>query len=110
MKCIALLPFLFFAGCKTPVASTSSGTGSTSQGAEAEIRTTKLYKQGDQTSMPVIPLGSMEGLELHFDDMAGDIKQYYYSFQLCNADWTPSGLHPYEYLKGFQTVDRKIIV
>lgn len=104
MKLIALLPVLFFAGCKAPASSTASGGGRAGNGAATEIRTAKLYKQGDQTSMPMINLGSAEGLELHFDDMAGDIKNYYYSFQLCNADWTPSGMHPLEYLKGFQTV------
>ena len=69
-----------------------------------EIRSVKLYKWGDQTSFPVLTLGGTDQLELHFDDMEADVKNYYYAYQLCNADWTPSILHPFEYTKGFQNV------
>src|SRR6266542_729428 len=68
------------------------------------IKTVKLYRTGDQTSFPIIFLNSTEGLELHFDDLDNHVKNYYYSFQLCNADWSPSILHPFEYIKGFQNV------
>jgi archaellum component FlaG (FlaF/FlaG flagellin family) len=47
-------------------------------------------------------LGSTDMLELHFDDLGNRIKNYYYTFQLCNADWSPSILKPFEYIKGFQ--------
>ncbi|RYD89651.1 MAG: DUF5103 domain-containing protein, partial [Sphingobacteriales bacterium] len=66
-----------------------------------DIRTIKLYRPGDQTSFPMVPIGSLEGLELHFDDMDADIKNFYYSYQLCDADWTPSVLHTFEYIRGF---------
>ncbi len=69
-----------------------------------KVHSIKLYKPGDQTSFPAIALNSNELLELHFDDLDGDVKNYYYSYQLCNADWTPSLLHPFEYIKGFQNV------
>ena len=68
------------------------------------IKSVKLYRSGDQISFPIIGLGSTDGLELHFDDLDNRVKNYYYSFQLCNADWTPSMLHPFEYVKGFQNV------
>ncbi|HWI90715.1 MAG TPA: DUF5103 domain-containing protein [Flavisolibacter sp.] len=68
------------------------------------IKTVKLYRTGDQTSFPIVFLNSTEGLELHFDDLDNRVKNYYYTFQLCNADWSPSILHPYEYIKGFQNV------
>jgi hypothetical protein len=68
------------------------------------IRSDKLYRVGDQTSFPVIGLNSNDVMELHFDDLEGGIKNYYYSFQLCNADWTPSVLTSFEYIKGFQNV------
>jgi len=68
------------------------------------IKTIKLYRTGDQTSFPIVFLNSTEGLELHFDDLDNHIKNYYYTFQLCNADWSPSMLHPFEYIKGFQNV------
>lgn len=68
------------------------------------IKTIKLYKTGDQTSFPVLGLNSADVLELHFDDLDGGVKNYYYSFQLCNADWSRSLLNTFEYTKGFQSV------
>ncbi len=68
------------------------------------IHTVKLYKTGDQTSFPSLALGSTSGLELHFDDLDGTVKNYSYSFQLCNWDWSPSLLNVFEYTKGFQNV------
>lgn len=71
---------------------------------DPSIKSVKLYRTGDQTSFPILTLGATDGLELHFDDLAGGIKNYYYAFQLCNADWTPSLLRTFEFTKGFQTV------
>ena len=68
------------------------------------IRSAKLYRSGDQTAFPMIWLNKGETLELHFDDLDADVKTYYYTFQLCNADWTPSMLRTFEYTKGFQNV------
>ena len=70
----------------------------------ANIRSAKLYKAGDQTSFPMLWLNKTEALELHFDDLDADVKTYYYTFQLCNADWSPSILRTFEYTKGFQNV------
>ena len=69
---------------------------------DANIKSIKLYQSGDQVSFPVIALGSTGGLELHFDDLTNRVKNYYYTFQLCNADWSPSILRPFDYIKGFQ--------
>ncbi len=46
-------------------------------------------------------LNSNDQLELHFDDMDADVKYYYYSFQLCNADWKPANVQPFDYTRGF---------
>jgi hypothetical protein len=67
------------------------------------IRSVKLFKYGDISSYPIINLNSGEQFELHFDDLDGDIKNYYYSYQLCNADWTPTSLFSFDYIKGFQS-------
>lgn len=67
------------------------------------IRSVKLYKAGDIYSYPVISLNSNEILELHFDDMDADVKSYYYSLQLYNADWSPANVQSFDYLRGFQT-------
>jgi hypothetical protein len=69
-----------------------------------DIHSAKLYRYGDQASFPVITLNGSDILELHFDDLEGDVKNYYYGFQLCNADWSPSELRTFEYTKGFQSV------
>jgi hypothetical protein len=68
------------------------------------IHSAKLYRAGDQTSFPVLTLNGNDALELHFDDLDADVKTYYYGFQLCNADWTPSILHNFEFVKGFQNM------
>ena len=52
------------------------------------IHSVKLYKYGDIYSYPVIMLNSADQLELHFDDLDADLKNYYYTFQLmqCRLD------------------------
>ena len=67
------------------------------------IRTVKLNKAGDIYSYPVLLLNSGEQLELHFDDLEADVKNYYYTFQLCNADWRPANIQSFDYIRGFQT-------
>jgi len=67
------------------------------------IRSVRLHKAGDPYSYPVIRLNSVDDLDLYFDDLDGGVKSYYYTFQLCNADWTPSNLHVFDYIKGFQS-------
>ncbi|MEO7924956.1 MAG: DUF5103 domain-containing protein [Chitinophagaceae bacterium] len=69
----------------------------------SNIRSVKLYKAGDVYSYPVMTLNGGEQMELHFDDMDGDVKYYYYSFQLCNADWTPANIQAFDYIRGFQS-------
>jgi hypothetical protein len=97
MKKIILLYILIIAFCTQILAQVSGPYG-------RNIHSIKLYKPGDQASFPVMMLNSSDVLELHFDDLDADVKNYYYSFQLCNADWTPSILNTFEYTKGFQNV------
>jgi len=96
MRFILIISFCFLWAFAS--AQTAYGT------AQPNIRTIKLYKWGDQASFPAINLNSSDVLELHFDDLDGDIKNYYYSYQLCNADWSPSMLNTFDYTKGFQNV------
>ncbi len=67
------------------------------------IHAVKLHKAGDVFSYPVLTINGNEQLELHFDDLDADIKNYYYSFQLCNADWTPANVQSFDYIRGFQS-------
>lgn len=66
------------------------------------IKTVKLFQQNNQESLPIINLNSTDLLELHFDDMDGYVKNYYYTFTLCNANWQPADLSGFDYLKGYQ--------
>lgn len=71
---------------------------------KTNIHSVKLYKYADQYSPPVLMLGSTDALELHFDDLDADVKNYYYTYELRNADWTETLLHPFDYTRGFQNV------
>ena len=93
-KCLLFLS-LFFLAC--------AGTSFAQMPLAAQhIGSAKLYRSGNQTSFPAIALNSNETLQLDFDDLDTRVKNYYYTYQLCNADWSPSILHSFEYIKGFQ--------
>lgn len=66
-----------------------------------KIKTALLYRTGNQLTPPIIPLGAVGALELHFDDLDANIKSYSYTYQLCNADWTPAILSQFDYVTGF---------
>jgi hypothetical protein len=65
------------------------------------IKTVQVYESSWEYSSPLINLNSNEQIELAFDDIDGDQKQYSLTFVHCNADWTPSDLMVSEYLSGF---------
>lgn len=67
----------------------------------SNIKTIRFHVYGDQLSMPVYKLGSDDRLELHFDDMDANVKSYYYTYELCDYDWKPVQLSPFDYIKGF---------
>ena len=89
----SLLLFVFFAG----------KTQNPDHVYQPNIQAVKLHKYGDIYGYPIIALNSGDQLELHFDDLDADVKNYYYTFQLCNADWTPASLPGFDYIRGFQT-------
>jgi hypothetical protein len=65
------------------------------------IKSVRLVPAGAPLSYPIISLLGTQTTELSFDDLDGDVKNYYYTLQLCNADWTPSDLTSFDYLSGF---------
>lgn len=67
----------------------------------SNILSPQLYVAGNPYSYPVVKLNSGDQLELHFDDTDADVKMYYYTFELRNADWSKSILYPFDYIKGF---------
>ncbi|MFM2361057.1 MAG: hypothetical protein RLY16_3050 [Bacteroidota bacterium] len=68
---------------------------------QANIRSVRFHMYGDQEGLPVYKLNSGDRMELHFDDMDGKVKSYYYSYQLCDFDWNPVNLSSFDYVKGF---------
>lgn len=67
----------------------------------SNIKSVKLNQAGDQLSYPMLTLNGSEKLELSFDDLDNDVKNYFYTFVLCNADWAPAQINQLEYLRGF---------
>jgi hypothetical protein len=65
------------------------------------IKNIKLYLYGNPLGYPILHLNSGERMELHFDDLDGGVADYSYTYQLCNADWTPAMLSQFDYVKGF---------
>lgn len=65
------------------------------------IFTDQLYRYGDQLSMPILTLNSNDRVQLSFDDLDGSVKNYYYTYVLCDYSWQPVNLNPFDYMKGF---------
>ncbi len=65
------------------------------------IASVQLHAQGNQLGYPVVRLNSADQLELHFDDLDGGVRNYSYTYQLCNADWTPAMLGQFDFMKGY---------
>lgn len=65
------------------------------------IKTVQLFPVGKENKLPVYTLGSTDPLLLSFDDLRGDIRNYYFSIEHCNQDWTPSRASVLDYVEGF---------
>ena len=65
------------------------------------IHTVRFHPYGDQESMAIYKLNSGDKLELHFDDMETRVKSYYYTYQLCDYNWEPVNISPFDFIKGF---------
>jgi hypothetical protein len=65
------------------------------------VKSILFNRKGWELTPPIIELNSGEKLELRFDDLDGDFKNYAYTIIHCNALWQPSGLMEYEYIQGF---------
>lgn len=72
---------------------------------EENIQTVRIYPRTadfqSQMESPVLQLNSSERLTLEFDDIAYEPDRYSASIIHCNADWTPSGLKPADYLSEY---------
>ncbi len=66
------------------------------------IKSIVFKNQSTEIQFPMVKLG--ESFHLHFDDLNGDERNYYYRIKYFNHDWTPSNLFQNEYLKGFDNL------
>ena len=67
----------------------------------ANIHSVRFHSYGDQEAMAIYKLTSADRVELHFDDMETRVKSYYYTYQLCDYNWRPVNLSPFDFIKGF---------
>ena len=65
------------------------------------IATAQLFQYGNQSQLPIYTINGGERIELEFDDLEGNYKSYYYTYQLCDYKWEPVNLSPFDYIKGF---------
>src|SRR5690625_2988726 len=66
------------------------------------IKTVKLAPVDNPLKLPIINLNSSQKLLLSFDDLDERVKDYSYTLVLCNADWTPVNISPFNYIDGFK--------
>jgi hypothetical protein len=70
---------------------------------KSSIKTVLLYKSGFEMSAPVIMLNSGEKLQLSFDDLDEELKNYKFTVIHCEADWSTSvNLTASDYIDGFR--------
>ena len=65
------------------------------------IHSVRFHPYGKQEAMAIYQLNRGDKMELNFDDMEANVKSYYYTYQLCDYDWQPVQLSPFDYIKGF---------
>jgi hypothetical protein len=65
------------------------------------IKTVTFFNYGDKQSLAAINLNGNDQVELHFDDMNGDVKYYYYTYQICDQNWQPIQMSEFDYIKGY---------
>ena len=99
-------------GCGTTASIPGNGSKATASSKQADleynnktyqknIHTVQLGIRGFSLTQPIIELGSRTELELSFDDLSGEVKDYYYTVIQCDANWEPSELNSFDYIDGF---------
>ncbi len=64
------------------------------------LKTVLLNRIGWELSYPLITLNSSQQLQLKFDELGGEVNNYYYIITLCDANWEKASLMTTEYLRG----------
>jgi hypothetical protein len=68
---------------------------------DENIKTVLMYREGFELSNPVRELNEETPLVFMFDDLSGEVKDYYYTIIHCDADWNESFIPQNDYLEGF---------
>jgi len=68
----------------------------------SKIITVRMYPEFDVSSEPIMKLNSGEHLLLDFDDLKGEVKDYYYKLIHCTSNWESSELSYSDYIDGFE--------
>jgi Domain of unknown function (DUF5103) len=68
---------------------------------DPNIHTVLFFTEGWEFSQPVLELGTARRLNLKFDDLTRNPKNYNYTIIHCDADWNPSRIVSSEYMAGF---------
>lgn len=71
---------------------------------KSSVATCRLYSYGNQQGIPMYALNSEDRIQLEFDDLEGRVKSYFYTLVLCDYNWNPANLSPFDYLKGFTQI------
>ena len=112
IRLLFILSIFGFFGCGTTgiitVGDSNSGSQAkptafehTNKTYQEYIKTVKFNVRGFPLTQPIMELGSRSELELSFDDLNGDIQDYYYTVIHCNSDWEQSELNTFDYIDGF---------
>lgn len=64
------------------------------------IKTIQCKSAKNSSFSKTVPLGNT--LQVSFDDLQADEKDYYYEIKHCDFDWTPSNLMISEYVSGYE--------
>jgi hypothetical protein len=70
---------------------------------DERIKTVTFHRQGDPLSMPFASLPAKpNALLMQFDLIGDEMRDYVYTIEHCNSDWSRSNLQEDEYIQGFR--------
>jgi len=104
-KYLFLIVFTLLICCKSKMILQNSyiieKTNTTINSNKHDIRTILLHKVENKMSLPIINLNSNEKLKLSFDDMNGDLSNFYLTIDHYDSKWKQSNLLKSEFIEGF---------
>jgi hypothetical protein len=71
---------------------------------DSSIHTILIHPINKPLAMPVVILNEGSPLQVSFDDFKANYQDYNYAIELMNANWTPSMLSSFDYVKGFNQI------